>query len=177
MFLLVNLVHKITNERGTRNVFAKLFFGESITSIDYLLIIIWNFLTAFSQSWGPSDSSQSVFGQQNNSSNNLFAPKSFGSPTPFRSETGISMSGGTSTGVFGAPQTPSLFSSNTTLGASSSPAFGGSSLPAFGASSTPAFGSSMPAFRESSTPVLGNLSSSSFGGRFSIGNFDIFPFY
>jgi len=134
----------------------------------------------------PSGSSQSVFGQQINSSNSPFAPKPFGSPTPFGSITVNSTSGSTSTGVFGAAQTPSRFSfggsSMPGYGASSTPAFGssmpafgasstpafGSSMPAFGASSTPAFGSSMPAFGASSTPVLGNL---------SIGNFDIFPFY
>ncbi|WJX19127.1 hypothetical protein P8452_08853 [Trifolium repens] len=72
----------------------------------------------FGQSSSPFGSSQSVFGQQNNTS------------------------------VFGAAQTSSPFSSNTTFGASSSPAFG-SSTPSFGAPSTPAFG---------------NNSSSSFGG-------------
>ncbi|CAJ2628359.1 unnamed protein product [Trifolium pratense] len=103
----------------------------------------------FGQSSSPFGSSQSVFGQQNNSSNNPFAPKPFGSPTPFGSQTGTSMFGGSSTGVFGAAQTSSPFSSNTTFGASSSPAFG-SSTPSFGAPSTPAFGSSVfgqkPAF-------------------------------
>jgi len=73
-----------------------------------------------------------VFGQLNNSSNSPFAPK----PTPFGSETGNSMSGGTSTGVFGAAQTLSPFSSSTTFGASSSPGFNGSSMPAYGASSS-----------------------------------------
>ncbi|XP_004495518.1 nuclear pore complex protein NUP98A isoform X3 [Cicer arietinum] len=101
---------------------------------------------AFGQaSSSPFGSSQSVFGQQNNSSNNPFAPKPFGTTTPFGSQTGNSMFGGTSTGVFGAAQTSSPFSSNTTFGASSSPAFG-SSMPAFGASSTPAFGSSSSSF-------------------------------
>ncbi|XP_044476542.1 nuclear pore complex protein NUP98A-like isoform X2 [Mangifera indica] len=100
----------------------------------------------FGQSSSSPFGSQSVFGQTNNASNNPFAPKPFGTTTPFGS-TG-SMFGGTSTGVFGAAQT-SPFSSTTTFGASSSPAFG-SSMPAFGASSTPAFGSSSSAFGGSS---------------------------
>jgi len=76
----------------------------------------------------PFSSSQSVFWQQNNSSNNLFAPKPSGCPTLFGSETGNSMSGGTSTGVFGAAQTPYPVSSNTNFGAlSSTPALGNSS--------------------------------------------------
>ncbi|GAV75126.1 Nucleoporin2 domain-containing protein [Cephalotus follicularis] len=92
--------------------------------------------------------SQPVFGQSNNGNNNPFASKPFGSPSPFGTQTGSSMFGGTSTGVFGAPQSSSPFSSTTAFGASSSSAFG-NSTPAFGATSTPAFGSS---------------SSSSFGG-------------
>ncbi|CAK8572221.1 unnamed protein product [Lathyrus sativus] len=116
----------------------------------------------FGQSSSPFGSSQSVFGQQpNNSSNNPFAPKPFGSPTPFGSQTPAF--GGTSTGVFGASQSSSPFSSNTTFGASSSPAFG-SSMPAFGASSSPAFGSS--AFGQK--PAFGGFgsttTSSPFGG-------------
>ncbi|KAL2325262.1 hypothetical protein Fmac_024320 [Flemingia macrophylla] len=110
-------------------------------------LINW-FSTAFGQSSSSSPfGSQSVFGQTNSNSN-PFAPKPFGSTTPFGSQTGSSIFGGTSTGVFGAAQQSSPFSSNTAFGASSSPAFG-SSVPAFGSSSTPAFGSS---------------SSSSFGG-------------
>ena len=116
----------------------------------------------FGQSSSPFGSSQSVFGQQNNSSNNPFAPKPFGSPTPFGSQTGNSMFGGTSTGVFGAAQTSSPFSSNTTFGASSSPAFG-SSMPSFGASSTPAFGNSSSPFGGSSVfgqkPAFGGFGS------------------
>jgi nuclear pore complex protein Nup98-Nup96 len=85
---------------------------------------------AFGKSSCPSSSSQSVFGMQNNSSNNLFAPKPSGSPTLFGLETCNSMTRGTSTGVFGAAQTPSPFSSNTNFGTSSStPAFGKSSNP------------------------------------------------
>ncbi|XP_057423007.1 nuclear pore complex protein NUP98A isoform X2 [Lotus japonicus] len=100
------------------------------------------------QSSSPFGSSQSVFGQ-NNSSSNPFAPKPFGSnTTPFGAQTGTSMFGGTSTGVFGAAQQSSPFSSTT----------------AFGASSSPAFGSSAPAFGSTSTPTFGNSSSSSFGG-------------
>lgn len=113
----------------------------------------------FGQSSSPFGSSQSVFGQQNNTNNNPFAPKPFGSPTPFGSQqTGNSVFGGTSTGVFGATQPSSPFSSNT-FGASSSPAFG-TSMPAFGASSTPAFGNSSSSFGGSS--VFGQKPS--FGG-------------
>ncbi|KAK8283997.1 hypothetical protein V6Z12_D08G130700 [Gossypium hirsutum] len=96
----------------------------------------------------------SPFGQTNPSSN-PFAPKSsFGSPTPFSSQTGGSLFGGTSTGVFGAAQPSSPFSSTTTFGASSSPAFG-SSVPAFGSSSTPAFGNSSSSFGAISSWELG----------------------
>jgi nuclear pore complex protein Nup98-Nup96 len=69
-----------------------------------------------------------VFGQQNNSSNNPSVSKPFGNSS-------------TTASVFGATQTLSPFSSNTTSSASSSPAFN-SSMPASGASSTPAFGNS-----------------------------------
>ncbi|KAK7269047.1 hypothetical protein RIF29_21762 [Crotalaria pallida] len=97
----------------------------------------------FGQSSNSPFGAQPAFGQQqNNTSSNPFAPKTFGSTNPFGSPTagGSMFGGGTSTGVFGAAQTSSPFSSNTTFGASSSPAFG-SSTPAFGQSSTPAFGS------------------------------------
>ena len=106
-----------------------------------LILFCW---TAFGQSSSSPFGSQSIFGQNNNASNNPFAPKPFGTTTPFGS-TGSSIFGGTSTGVFGAPQSSSPFSSATTFGASSSPAFG-SSMPAFGASSTPSFGSSSSSF-------------------------------
>ncbi|XWS50219.1 hypothetical protein CRYUN_Cryun12cG0069900 [Craigia yunnanensis] len=101
--------------------------------------------------------SQSVFGQTNNASSNPFAPKpSFGSPTPFGSQTGGSIFRGTSTGVFGAAQSSSPFSSTTAFGASSSPAFG-SSMPAFGSSPSSFGGSSAfgqkPAFGFGSTPT------------------------
>ncbi|CAK9167470.1 unnamed protein product [Ilex paraguariensis] len=66
----------------------------------------------------------------NNASGNPFAPKPFGSTSTFGSQTGGSIFGDISTGVFGATQ-------------SSSPL---SSTPVFGASSTPAFGSSTPVF-------------------------------
>ncbi|CAH2038386.1 unnamed protein product [Thlaspi arvense] len=89
--------------------------------------------------------SQSLFGQtSNSSSNNPFAPATpFGTSTPFAAQTGSSIFGGNSTGVFGAPQASSPFASTTTFGASSSPAFG-NSTPAFGASpaSSPFGGSS-----------------------------------
>ncbi|XP_015967011.1 nuclear pore complex protein NUP98A isoform X2 [Arachis duranensis] len=125
----------------------------------------------FGQSSSSPFGSPSVFGQ-NNSSSNPFAPKPFGS-SPFGSQTGSSIFGGTSTGVFGAAQPSSPFSSTTTFGASSSPAFG-SSAPAFGASSsTPAFGGSSSSFGGSSVfgqkPVFGGFGStptqtSPFGG-------------
>ncbi|XP_022736858.1 LOW QUALITY PROTEIN: nuclear pore complex protein NUP98A-like [Durio zibethinus] len=100
----------------------------------------------FGQSSSSPFASQSVFGQTNNAASNPFAPKpSFGSPTPFGSQTGGSIFGGTSTGVFGATQASSPFSSTTAFGASSSSAFG-SSMPAFGSSSTSAFGSSSSSF-------------------------------
>ncbi|XP_057463018.1 nuclear pore complex protein NUP98A-like isoform X2 [Actinidia eriantha] len=98
--------------------------------------------------------SQSVFGQPNNASSNPFAPKPFGSTTPFGSQTGGSIFGGTSTGVFGATQSSSPLTST--------PAFG-SSVPAFGASSTPTFGSSASSFGNSvfgQKPVFGGFGSS-----------------
>ncbi|KAL9439727.1 hypothetical protein AB3S75_025229 [Citrus x aurantiifolia] len=113
----------------------------------------------FGQSSSSPFGSQSVFGQNNNASNNPFAPKPFGTTTPFGS-TGSSIFGGTSTGVFGAPQSSSPFSSATTFGASSSPAFG-SSMPAFGASSTPSFGSSSSSFGGSS--IFGQKPAFGFG--------------
>ncbi|CAI9772602.1 unnamed protein product [Fraxinus pennsylvanica] len=127
--------------------------------------------------------SQPGFGQASNASSNPFAPKPFGSTSPFGSQTGGSIFGGTSTGVFGA-QSSSPLGSTSVFGASSSPAFG-SSMPAFGASSTPAFGSSssafgafgsnlfgsstpfgtpsQPAFSATSTPAFGATSAPSFG--------------
>ncbi|XP_030499862.2 nuclear pore complex protein NUP98A isoform X1 [Cannabis sativa] len=103
----------------------------------------------FGQSSSSPFGSPSVFGQNNNAANNPFAPKPFGSTTPFGSQTGSSVFGGTSTGVFGAATQSSPFSSTTAFGASPSPAFG-SSTPAFGASSTPAFGASSSSFGGSS---------------------------
>ncbi|RDY14304.1 Nuclear pore complex protein NUP98A, partial [Mucuna pruriens] len=117
--------------------------------------------TAFGQSSSSPFGSQSVFGQTNSNSN-PFAPKPFGSTTPFGSQSGSSIFGGTSTGVFGAAQQSSPFSSNTAFGASSSPAFG-SSVPAFGSSSTPAFGNSSSSFGGSSVfgqkPAFGGFGS------------------
>ncbi|CAL0299969.1 unnamed protein product [Lupinus luteus] len=131
--------------------------------------------------------SQPAFGQQNNSNSNPFAAKPFGSTSPFGSQTGSSIfGGGTSTGVFGAAQASSPFSSNTTFGASSSPAFGSSAFgqkPAFGGfGSTPTqtspfgsatqpsqpafgnsvFGSSTP-FGASTQPTFGSTGTSAFG--------------
>ncbi|GMJ10924.1 DRACULA2 [Hibiscus trionum] len=115
----------------------------------------------FGQSSSSPFASQSVFGQTNNTTSNPFAPNpSFGSVTPFGSQTGGSIFGGTSTGVFGAAQSSSPFSSTTVFGASSSPAFG-SSTPAFGSSSTPAFGSSSSSFGASS--VFGQKPAFGFG--------------
>ncbi|KAE8662715.1 hypothetical protein F3Y22_tig00113156pilonHSYRG00095 [Hibiscus syriacus] len=102
--------------------------------------------SSFGQSSNSPFASQSVFGQTNNTNSNPFAPNpSFGSVTPFGTQTAGSIFGGTSTGVFGAAQSSSPFSSTTAFGASSSSAFG-SSMPAFGSSSTPAFGSSSSSF-------------------------------
>ncbi|XP_059662088.1 nuclear pore complex protein NUP98A isoform X2 [Cornus florida] len=127
----------------------------------------------FGQSSSSPFGSQSVFGQSNNAGSNPFAPKPFGSTTPFGSQTGGSIFGGTSTGVFGTPQSSPL-TATPTFGASSSPAFG-SSMPAFGASSTPAFGASSPSFGSSSVfgqkPVFSGFGSntaqtSPFGSTF-----------
>ncbi|TYJ07637.1 hypothetical protein E1A91_A11G019000v1 [Gossypium mustelinum] len=115
----------------------------------------------FGQSSSSPFAAQSVFGQTNNANSNPFAPKpSFGSITPFGSQTGGSIFGGTSTGVFGSAQSSSPFSSTTAFGASSSPAFG-SSMPAFGSSSTPAFGSSSSSFGGSS--IFGQKPAFGFG--------------
>ncbi|XP_039045283.1 nuclear pore complex protein NUP98A-like isoform X3 [Hibiscus syriacus] len=110
----------------------------------------------FGQPTSSPFASQSALGQSNPSSNPFASNSSFGSPTPFGSQTGGSIFGGTSTGVFGATQPSSPFSSTTTFGASSSPAFG-SSMPAFGSSSSSFGGSSAigqkPAFGFGSTPT------------------------
>ncbi|XP_020573490.1 nuclear pore complex protein NUP98A isoform X2 [Phalaenopsis equestris] len=111
----------------------------------------------FGQSSSSPFGSPSVFGQTNSAANNPFAPKPFGSPNPFSSQTGLSAFG-VSTGVFGQPSSPAF-------GASSSPAFG-SSMPSFGASSIPAFGSSYSSF--GAFGGFGSTSSqaSPFGGSF-----------
>lgn len=101
-------------------------------------------LAAFGQSSSSPFGSQPVFGQTNNVSNNPFAPKPFGSTSPFGTQTGGSIFGGMSTGVFGA-QSSSPLGSTSVFGASSSPAFG-SSTPTFGASTGSAFGNSSSAF-------------------------------
>ncbi|WCJ17643.1 Nuclear pore complex protein NUP98A [Euphorbia peplus] len=105
--------------------------------------------TAFSSPFG----SQSVFGQTNNANNSMFDPEPFGSTTPSGSQTGGSLFGGTSTGMFGAPQT---------CGAASSPAFG-SSTPSFGATSPSAFGSSSTSYGGSSVFGQSNTQTSPFG--------------
>ncbi|KZV45350.1 hypothetical protein F511_04088 [Dorcoceras hygrometricum] len=98
----------------------------------------------FGQSSSSPFGSQPAFGQTTNASNNPFAPKPFGSTSPFGSQTGGSIFGGMSTGVFGA-QSSSPLGSTSVFGASSSPAFG-SSTPAFGVSTASAFGNSSSAF-------------------------------
>lgn len=120
----------------------------------------------FGQSSSSPFGSQSVFGQTNN---NPFAPKPFGGTTPFGSQTGTSIFGGTSTGVFGATQSSSPLGSTPVFGASS-PAFG-STAPTFGASSTPAFGSSGSTSIFGQKPAFGAFGSSTpqsspFGGSF-----------
>ncbi|KAK6923622.1 Nuclear pore complex protein Nup98-Nup96-like, autopeptidase S59 domain [Dillenia turbinata] len=104
------------------------------------------FLVAFGQSSAIPFGSQSVFGQTTNANNNPFAPKPFGSTAAFGSQTGGSIFGGSSTGVFGATQSSSPLSSTTTFGAASSPAFGASTTPAFGSSSS-SFGVLLLPFR------------------------------
>ncbi|KAH6792597.1 Nucleoporin autopeptidase [Perilla frutescens var. hirtella] len=107
--------------------------------------------------------SQPVFGQTSSATSNPFAPKPFGSSTsPFGSQTGGSIFGGMSTGVFGA-QSSSPLGSTSVFGASSSPAFG-SSTPTFGASTGSAFGNTSSGFGGSSTfgqkPAFGGFGSS-----------------
>ncbi|KAK8710576.1 hypothetical protein V6N13_145894 [Hibiscus sabdariffa] len=121
----------------------------------------------FGQSSSSPFASQSVFGQTSNTTSNPFAPNpSFGSVTPFGSQTGGSIFGGTSTGVFGAAQSSSPFSSTAVFGASSSPAFGSSSS-SFGASSVfgqkPAFGFGSTATQSSPFGSTTQQSQSAFG--------------
>ncbi|KAL0446576.1 UNVERIFIED_CONTAM: Nuclear pore complex protein A [Sesamum latifolium] len=120
-------------------------------------------LEAFGQSSSSPFGSQPVFGQTNNATSNPFAPKPFGSTSsPFGSQTGGSIFGSMSTGVFGA-QSSSPLGSTSVFGASSSPAFG-SSTPTFGAASGSAFGNSSSAFGGSSVfgqkPAFGGFGSS-----------------
>ncbi|XP_047315699.1 nuclear pore complex protein NUP98A-like [Impatiens glandulifera] len=117
---------------------------------------------AFGQSSSSPFGSPSIFGQNNNSPSNPFAPKPFGNTTPFGAQTGGSIFGGTSTGVFGLTQAASPLTTTPAFGASPSQAFGASPSQAFGASPSQAFGS-MPAFGASSTPAFGASSSASFG--------------
>ncbi|XP_039166798.1 nuclear pore complex protein NUP98A-like [Eucalyptus grandis] len=81
---------------------------------------------------------------------------------PFGTLTGSSENGRTSTGVFGATQPSSPFSTVPVFGASSSPSFG-TSTPASGASSTLALGSSSSIFGGSSlfgqNPAFGGFGS------------------
>ncbi|KAG9460019.1 hypothetical protein H6P81_004527 [Aristolochia fimbriata] len=125
----------------------------------------------FGQSSSSPFGTSSVFGASN-ASGNPFTPKPFGSTTPFGSQTGGSIFGGTSTGVFGATPSSSPLGSTPAFGASSTPTFGSS---AFGASSTPAFGSSSSSFGGSSVfgqkPAFGGFGSttgqtSPFGSTF-----------
>lgn len=115
--------------------------------------------TPFGQSATGAFGSQSPFGQSN-VTNNPFAPKPFVAPNPFGSQTGSSIFGNTSTGVFGQSSSP--LSSTLVFGASSSPGFGGS---------TPAFGSSSSSFGGSSVfgqkPAFGSSTQTSpFGSSF-----------
>lgn len=128
----------------------------------------------FGQSSNSPFGSPSGFGQSNAASNNPFAPQPFGSASPFGSQSGGSMFGGTSTGVFGATQSSSPLTSMPAFGASTSPSFG-SSVPAFGASSSPTFGSTSSTFGGSSVfgqkPAFGGFGSntaqaSPFGNTF-----------
>ncbi|GAB2279776.1 hypothetical protein Dimus_014415 [Dionaea muscipula] len=127
--------------------------------------------TSFGQSSGSPFGSQSVFGQTNNTSSNPFAQKPFGSATPFGTQTGTSIFGSTSTGVFGAAPSSSPLLSTPAFGASSSSGFG-SATPSFGASSAPGFGSSSSSFSASSTfgqkPVFGSFGTQAnpFGSTF-----------
>ncbi|KAH0975175.1 hypothetical protein GBA52_017074 [Prunus armeniaca] len=90
---------------------------------------------SFGQSSSSPFASQPVFGQTSNTSNNPFVPKPFGSTTPFGAQTGSSIFGGTSTGVFGVAQSYSPFGNTT-------PAFGAASSPGFNSSPSPFGGSS-----------------------------------
>ncbi|CAL2260851.1 unnamed protein product [Prunus armeniaca] len=101
--------------------------------VPYYCIISPN--AAFGQSSSSPFASQPVFGQTSNTSNNPFVPKPFGSTTPFGAQTGSSIFGGTSTGVFGAAQSYSPFGNTT-------PAFGAASSPGFNSSPSPFGGSS-----------------------------------
>ncbi|KAI3977593.1 hypothetical protein MKX01_000506 [Papaver californicum] len=91
---------------------------------------------------------QSVFGQNNNTTSNLF-----GTTAPFGSQTGGSIFGGNSIGgtqaslpfgqkpAFGFQQTQSAFGSSPGFGATNTPAFGAPTTSALGAAATtPAFG-------------------------------------
>ncbi|MCL7036933.1 hypothetical protein MKW94_014923 [Papaver nudicaule] len=104
---------------------------------------------------------QSVFGQNNNTATNPFAPKPFGSTNPFGSQTGGSIFGGNSTGVFGGTQASSPLPSTPTFGnTASAPSFGGSA---------PSFGSPTPTFGSSGTSSFGG--SSLFGQKPAFGGF------
>lgn len=120
-----------------------IFSRSQIVSLVLTFFFMCN-LAAFGQSSSSPFGSQPVFGQTNNANSNPFAPKPFGSTSPFGSQTGGSIFGSTSTGVFGA-QSSSPLGSTSVFGASSSPAFG-SSTPTFGASSGSAFGNSSSPF-------------------------------
>uniref|UniRef100_A0A251VA50 Nucleoporin autopeptidase n=1 Tax=Helianthus annuus TaxID=4232 RepID=A0A251VA50_HELAN len=108
--------------------------------------------TSFGQSSNNPFGSSSVFGQNNNPNNDLFVAKPSVSSSPFGSQTGSSIFGGTSTSVFGTQASSPVFD------ASSTPAFT-SSMPAFGASSSPFFGVSSSSFDSSS--VFGQMPASS----------------
>ncbi|XP_051120462.1 nuclear pore complex protein NUP98A [Andrographis paniculata] len=116
----------------------------------------------FGQSSSSPFGSQPVFGQPSGSTSNSGAPKPFGSTNPFGAQTGSSIFGNMSTGVFGA-QSSSPLGSTSVFGASSSPAFG-SSTPTFGASTGSAFGNTSSGFGGSSVfgqkPAFGGFGAS-----------------
>ncbi|KAJ9553287.1 hypothetical protein OSB04_017332 [Centaurea solstitialis] len=122
------------------------------------------------------DKGNNSFGQTSNANNNPFAPKPFGSASPFGSQTGGSMFCGSSTDVFGT-QASSPIGPSPLFGTLSATGFG-SSMPAFGASSS-SFGGS-PVFGQE--PAVGgfgsNTRSSPFGSTttpaFGVSRFPVF---
>nr|XP_051180504.1 nuclear pore complex protein NUP98A-like isoform X4 [Lolium perenne] len=126
---------------------------------------------------------QAAFGQANAATNNPFAPRPFGSPTPAFGGTSSPFGGGTSafgqpsapafgaaaTGAFGQQPTPVFGSTSTgAFGQQQTPAFGSTSTGVFGQPTTPAFGSTATgAFGQPATPAFGSPSPSPFGSSTS----------